>query len=76
MSHDIPAVDLVGDTRTITVNGRKYYTMTANRCSACSEERFMFVKQKHSGGDVTVECPFCDSYITLRPEMIKYNLNK
>jgi DNA-directed RNA polymerase subunit RPC12/RpoP len=76
MSHEIPAVDLTHDNRKIVVNGRKYYAMTANKCTTCSAERFMFLKQRHTGGSVTIECPYCDSYLTLREEMINYNLDK
>ena len=78
MSDNIPMDDLVGDKRGIVVKGRKYYTMTANRCTTCSgDDRFMYVKQKLSGGtDVVLECPNCDSYITLKAEMINMNLNK
>lgn len=78
MSNDIPVHSLVEDSRKVIVNGRHYYTMTANRCSVCSgDDRYMYVKQKLSGGsDVVLECPNCDSYITLKREMVNMNLNK
>lgn len=77
MSDNIPMDDLIGDKRRIMVKGRKYYTMTANRCTTCSgDDHYMYVKQKHQGGDVTIECPNCDSYITIRAEMVNMNLNK
>lgn len=77
MSEHIPSFDLTHDQRKVVVNGRKYYTMTANHCSACTgDDRFMYLKQKLAGGDVVLECPQCDSYITVRAEMVNMNLNK
>lgn len=77
MSNNIPSDDLFYDSRTLEVNGRKYYTMTANKCTTCAHpDRYMFLKQKLAGGDVTLECPVCDSYITIRGEMVNMNLNK
>jgi hypothetical protein len=65
------------DKRPLTVNGKKYYTMTANKCTTCAaQDRFMFVKQKLAGGDVVLECSICESYITIRAEMVNMNLNK
>ncbi len=77
MSDTIPADDSIFDERPISIKGRRYYTMTANRCTQCTgDDKFMYVKQKLTGGDVVIECPNCDGYITLRREMINMNLNK
>jgi hypothetical protein len=76
MSENIVYSDAVHDERKVIVNGRRYYTMTANKCTVCSgDEHYMYLKQKHTGGCVTLECVNCDSYMTIRAEMVNYNLN-
>jgi hypothetical protein len=77
MSEDIKHSDVDNDQRRIIIDGRRYFTMTANKCTVCSGDgRYMYLKQKHTGGCVTLECPNCDNYITLLEEMVNYNLNR
>ncbi len=77
MNETIPVHSLVDDTRKVVVNGRRYYTMTAAKCTTCSGDgHFMYLKQRHTGGSVTIECPNCDYYITIREEMLQMNLDK
>jgi hypothetical protein len=63
------------DQRKVVINGKRYHTMTAHKCSTCSSAQYLYLKQKHTGGCVTLECPNCDSQMSLREEMINYNLN-
>ncbi len=77
MSDNIPMDDLVGDERKVVVKGRRYYTMTANKCTTCSgDNHYMYVKQRIASGQLVLECPNCDSYMTIRQEMVNMNLNK
>lgn len=75
MSETIVYDDAVRDERKVIVGGRRYYTMTANKCTVCSGDHYMYLKQKHTGGCVTLECVNCDNYMTIRAEMVNYNLN-
>jgi hypothetical protein len=74
VSDNIPSLTL-DDQRKVVVNGRRYFTMTATKCTTCDgDDHFMFLKQRLSGGCCTLECPRCDSIITLKSEMVNWRL--
>lgn len=63
--------------RHIVIEGKRYHSATANRCTQCTTpDRYMFVKLKLAGGDITLECPFCELTLTVKESMVNLNLNK
>ena len=59
------------DERKVLAGGRKYYVKTANKCTTCSSEDSMFyVKMKIGQEQVVLECPVCDTSLTVRREMV------
>lgn len=62
------------DERTLVVQGKLYHAATLNRCTTCTaEERFLHVKQHHGSGDVTLECPWCETISTTTPGLVRYS---
>lgn len=60
------------DSRTVAENGRKYFAKTSSKCTTCSQpDRVMYVKQKVSGPNLVLECPWCDTVLTVKPDMVE-----
>lgn len=59
------------DTRTVVAERKLYHYKTTLPCKTCShDDRWMYAKLIINGGsDVVVECPFCESNITVKTVM-------
>lgn len=63
--------------RPLMINGKKYLAATAERCRDCTAgERFLFLKMRLAGGEVVLECAYCDINVTKKAEQVRINMNK
>jgi len=62
----------IDDKRKVIVNGKKYHAVTTTKCTVCTvEDRYMCVKQHHTGNNSSLECPYCEHIITVHDMMYK-----
>lgn len=66
----------LNDERKIVIGDRRYRAKTLDRCPTCTDENFLYVRMKLAGGDVVVECPVCDTTMTVRGEMVNVDKTK
>jgi len=61
------------DSRNVVVQGKRYHYQTTTECTTCSvNDRNMFVKAILNGGyDSVIECPACDTCITVKTASTK-----
>lgn len=76
VKYDFEEAPIPNEQRKLIINGKRYHMATANVCGQCAApDRFMYVKVRIPDGDIVLECPVCDQSITVKPSMVKLNLN-
>lgn len=59
---------------TYTVEGNRYLAATKHVCKICNaaaDGRMMWLKQRIPNGDVIIECPFCETSVSIAKGELK-----